>query len=675
MSAADEPVADDGAKLAETEIPTRRPAAGRSPHRARLDARTPEQVDRGAERNPREDQAVHGDYRHGEALFNPARFRPYRRQPGDPLFRRLRIYTRDPITSRYKGATSTVAVRYEPLLPGPEGKLLLVADQEYAGRDANDDPRYHSYPGVDLDDRAALINQGRDPSPGDIFFHQQMVYVVASKVVERFTLALGRDPSWGFNHADRDADHPAGAARGDQLRLLPHYNSEANACYDPIAGELRFGSFRARADAEPGEDGALLPSGTIYGCLSQDIIAHEMAHALLHGMRRKFTEPTNPDVLAFHEAFADLIAILNHCQTPEAMKRALVEGGGKLVPADLFKLAEQFGRATGAGGALRVADIDTKALYHRDDEHQPHKRGLVLATAILDAMEDVFERRTAKLKRLYALAELPEKVSLDSEYVELLAEMATAIAGQFMYLIIRAVDYCPPVDLTFGEFLRALITADRNLVEDDPYDYRGALIAAFGRRRIFPADVRDLSEGSLCWREPSRPLPAVPELSMANIRYNGEPGTSVTVDEIETQATALADLVTDPRYAAEFGLVVGEARAALIRANAAVSLPVIESIRTLRRVGPDRQVRFGVVAEVLQVAELEHARAPITMIGGATIVFNARGEVQFVIRKRLDNTDRARRQANYQAQGVGRFQARAAASGNLWTKLHDERTR
>ena len=48
----------------------------------------------------------------------------------------------------------------------------------------------------------------------------------------------------------------------------------------------------------------------VYAALSHDIIAHEMTHALLDGIHKAFREPSNPDVLAFHEAFADIIALL-----------------------------------------------------------------------------------------------------------------------------------------------------------------------------------------------------------------------------------------------------------------------------------------------------------------------------------------------------------------------------
>ena len=64
-------------------------------------------------------------------------------------------------------------------------------------------------------------------------------------------------------------------------------------------------------------------------------------------------------------------------------------------------------------------------------------------------------------------------------------------------MCIRALDYCPPVDLTFGDFLRAVITADYDLCRNDTLRYRIAFIEAFRRRGIFPEDVRSLSEDSL----------------------------------------------------------------------------------------------------------------------------------------------------------------------------------
>ncbi len=65
-----------------------------------------------------------------------------------------------------------------------------------------------------------------------------------------------------------------------------------------------------------------------------------------------------------------------------------------------------------------------------------------------------------------------------------LADEAATIAGHCLEICIRALDYCPPIDITFGEYLRALITADRTLAPDDPLGYRVAFANAFRARGI-----------------------------------------------------------------------------------------------------------------------------------------------------------------------------------------------
>src|SRR5689334_14125508 len=69
-------------------------------------------------------------------------------------------------------------------------------------------------------------------------------------------------------------------------------------------------------------------------------------------------------------------------------------------------------------------------------------------------------------------------------------------------MVILALDYCPPVDITFGEFLRAMITADTDAVPDDDLHYRVAFVEAFRGRGIYPRDLRTLSPDSLLWRTP-----------------------------------------------------------------------------------------------------------------------------------------------------------------------------
>src|SRR5213079_2368939 len=85
------------------------------------------------------------------------------------------------------------------------------------------------------------------------------------------------------------------------------------------------------------------------------------------------------------------------------------------------------------------------------------------------------------------------KGDIPFDLVERLAVEAANVAGTILTTCIRALDYCPPIDLTFGEYLRALITADRDLIPDDKDGYRVAFITAFRERGIHPPDVPNFS--------------------------------------------------------------------------------------------------------------------------------------------------------------------------------------
>jgi hypothetical protein len=83
--------------------------------------------------------------------------------------------------------------------------------------------------------------------------------------------------------------------------------------------------------------------------------------------------------------------------------------------------------------------------------------------------------------------------------VDELAKEAAKTADHFLGMCIRALDYCPPVGLTFGDYLRALITSDRDMVPEDSHGYRIALIDAFRKRGIFAPGIPFLSEKCLAW--------------------------------------------------------------------------------------------------------------------------------------------------------------------------------
>ena len=110
----------------------------------------------------------------------------------------------------------------------------------------------------------------------------------------------------------------------------------------------------ATSRAQGSHGGENLPGGTVFTCLSHDIVAHETTHALLDGMHRYFVEPSNPDVLAFHEAFADIVALFQHFSLPEVLRHQIGEDPGRPDAR-----AEPAGRA---GPAVRRGDRQRGAL-------------------------------------------------------------------------------------------------------------------------------------------------------------------------------------------------------------------------------------------------------------------------------------------------------------------------
>jgi hypothetical protein len=395
----------------------------------------------------------------------------------------------------------------------------------------------------------------------------------------------------------------------------------------------------------------------VFTSLSHDIVAHEVTHALLDGLRADFDVPSGQDVRAFHEGFADLVAIFQRFSYTSVVAAAIDKARGRLEDAELLTaLARQFGQTTGAGRALRSAMESTSearapATYHEDLE--PHQLGLVLVLAIFDAFRTVFRRKTARYFRLASngTGELATG-ALSPDLQAILAEKASQLASQFLNICIRAIDYCPPVDIELGEFLRAIVTADHDLVPDDPWAYREALIDAFHRRGIHPRGVDFLSEDALRWRAPARPVSAIRELSFAELKFEGDPARPAGVAELQRQAQALGRTVSRPEYREVFGLATpGDLRLG----GDEVGRPCVQSIRSSRRVGPDGQIVFDLVAEVTQrrrVAPGSGAPA-FDFIGGSTVIIGPTGVIRYVISKTVLNAERLDRQRRYITSAAG----------------------
>ena len=66
-------------------------------------------------------------------------------------------------------------------------------------------------------------------------------------------------------------------------------------------------------------------------------------------------------------------------------------------------------------------------------------------------------------------------------------------------MCIRAIDYCPPVDITFGDFLRGIVTADLDFAPEDKENFRIVFIESFREWGISPRDISSMGVDALAW--------------------------------------------------------------------------------------------------------------------------------------------------------------------------------
>src|SRR5688572_7929081 len=425
-----------------------------------------------------------------------------RRRVPHPIYRKLRVLAIDPgMTARFDSAVlneMTLAIPWEPLEAGPSGEYVQIIDEDEHGRRVHDP--------VNLGDPEILAQDGLSPSDGNPRFRQQMVYAVAMRTIRNFERSLGRLAHWLPDvTSPANPGVPPVLAYRKQLKLYPHWTNVANAFWDDRRG-LCFGYFK-------GDENAAFPGTTVFTCLSQDVIAHELTHALLGGMKITF-EGRNPDVHAFHEAFADLIPLLQHFWLSDVLRQQFAVTRGRLdVRSVLGAVAPQFGEAVGRPDGLRNAlgHTDTNGIWHPrvadpkaySTEFEPHARGDILVFAVFDALNKIYESRVGDLRRI---ASKGSGILLDGnlhpDLVNRFAREPSRSAQRVLDMCLQPLDYIAPVEITFGDFLRAVVTADTDVAPIDESNYRLAFVDAFRRYGILPEGVDTLSMEALLWPAP-----------------------------------------------------------------------------------------------------------------------------------------------------------------------------
>jgi hypothetical protein len=603
-----------------------------------------------------------------------------------PPYRRLKAFAFDPILSRqidtYEVNEVTLKIPWDENLElGPVDSYLEVVDYDPASQ--------AFYAPVDLNNPKLLAQDGLPPSEGNPQFHQQMVYAVARTTIDHFDLALGRRSLWSIRLTKNNDTGKLMDEFVEHLRIYPHALRGANAYYSPVKKALLFGYFPASSK----EFGQNMPGEIVFTCLSHDIVAHETTHALVDGLHPRFLEPSNMDVWALHEALADIVALFQHFTYPEVLKHQIARTQGDLERQNLLgELAFQFGQAIGQYGALRsaIGEIDPKTNkwvpkqpdpMEIQSTFEPHGRGAILVAAVFDAFLMIYKSRIRDLLRIASGGTgILQPGEIHPDLVERLAQEAAKTARYVLHMCIRALDYCPPVDIDFGDYLRALITADVELVTDDRYNYRLAVIEAFRKRGIYPRDIRNLSIESLIWHVPTEDEqnefrkvfhgPAnlrklVPDWNMELDRKK------IFIQALESRKK-LHEWLADPNalgVAKAAHITLDKGKDSLYRGEDGIPKLEVHSVRPARRIGPNGQTVTELVIEMTQrrrgyfdvetqtkvdQGEIDPPKPDFIMRGGCTLLVDpATAFVRYCIYKDILSQNRLDRIRKFLMNGAG----------------------
>ena len=551
-----------------------------------------------------------------------------------------------------------VEVPVERLAIGPTGFRVKVVDFD---AEAGLLYRAHVYSetveGHMADPFAARLPEATDPSRplvedallSDPAFHAQNVYALVMRTLARFEYALGRRVQWGFG--------------GHQLHVAPHAFVDANAFYSREDRSLMFGYFE-REPAE-GDDGPF-----VFTCLSHDVVVHETTHALIDGLRGGFLTMSGPDQAAFHEGFSDIVALLSVFSLQEVVEHALTQTGRtsrrmvttrqgrSLVHADaltpamladsaLFGLAEEFGRAIGEvrANALRrsIQIKPSRELLNQPDFAEAHTRGEVLVAAVLHSVLHIWIGRIAELGTFgggyYNLSEV--------------AAEGAKVASHVLTMCIRALDYCPPLDLEFADFLAALLTVDAEVAPDDRrYHYRDTVVRVFASFGITPPPGRTDSHG--CWQ------------------------TFGQQSSLQYRRSNFESMLRDPEEVFRF---IWENRAVLQVDDR--SYTEVMSVRPSVRMGPEGFLLRETICEYISRAnifgsELKSVcgveprpkgidtKTRLTVYGAGTLVFDQYGQLKYNISRHLKDSAWQRKRLEYLVDAP----PEDAEGGNLFANLH-----
>jgi hypothetical protein len=370
------------------------------------------------------------------------------------------VIVKDPQVSAYKdiAPTEEITVEETTFLDGPVSTTVAVLDFDPKSGALSSGVRWRPGP----DGKAGSYDIARPLLPGDSSVDPSAaavsVFGAVHKTIQMFEEkdALGRPVKWAFG--------------APQLLIVPRAGEWANAYYERETHSVQLFHFLAPNEQQ------------VFTCHSQDIVAHEVAHAVLDGIAPDLYSAVTPQALAIHEAVADMAALLCSLRCRELTRRVLDQTGGDIRRSSVFAgLAGQFAAGLGQGSPfLRNLDNDRSlcpgaASERSVDRSEPHALSEVLTGALYRTLQVVYaqlrkeyettdvaaERFASRAEQAFVAERVKSVVRGDSRAAEDARAKALFVASERLKrMLLRGLDYLPPGDVTFADLGRAIFASD-----------------------------------------------------------------------------------------------------------------------------------------------------------------------------------------------------------------------
>ncbi|MGU3497627.1 hypothetical protein [Mycobacterium sp. C31M] len=293
---------------------------------------------------------------------------------------RIPVIVKDPVVTRYKDVepTEDILVEDGAFLDGPVSPRVAVLDFAPDKGTLAPPARYVAPKGrskrgsYEVENPLKLGDSEVDPTAAAV-----SVFGAVHKTIALLEEpdALGRTVSWAF-------DAP-------QLLVVPRAGEMPNAFYERDSHSLQF--FRFPDPANTGR--------WIHTSHSQDIVAHETAHALLDGIAPDLYSAVSPESLALHEAVADLATLLVPLRCRALTERVLQFSNSSIHNSTVFSGgAEEFGMALDSDRHY-LRNLNNDATISTVPDHEPHELSTVLSGTLVPTPSGRSGSRSGRPKR------------------------------------------------------------------------------------------------------------------------------------------------------------------------------------------------------------------------------------------------------------------------------------